>query len=102
MTSAALLGFPASSVTSSSYVVPSDAKANGLVDVLGGLETAITIAKERAGLSRDQHVKIIEIPKKGLFDLGMFMPKLFGIETTLASDTTIEMLKLDSDEQNLL
>ena len=70
-----------------------DAKANGLVDVLGGLETAITIAKERAGLSRDQHVKIIEIPKKGLFDLGMFMPKLFGIETTLASDPTIEMLK---------
>ena len=70
-----------------------DGKQNGLVDVLGGLETAINIAKERAGIPKDQDVTIIEMPKKGLIDFSMFMPKLFGIEAKTASDPTIELLK---------
>jgi protease IV len=70
-----------------------DGKANGLVDELGGLETAITIAKERAGLPPSQYVKIVEIPQKGLFDLSMFMPKLFGFEAQIKANPTIEMLK---------
>jgi protease IV len=70
-----------------------DGKQNGLVDVLGGLETAINIAKERAGIQKDQSVTIIEMPKKGLIDFSMFMPKLFGIETKIATDPTIELLK---------
>jgi protease-4 len=70
-----------------------DGKQNGLVDVLGGLETAINIAKERAGIPKDQDISIIEMPKKGLIDFSMFMPKLFGIETQIASDPMIELLK---------
>jgi protease-4 len=70
-----------------------DGKKNGLIDELGGLETAITIAKEKAGLAKDQTVKIVEIPKKGWFDAGAFVPKLIGVESVPASDKTIEMVK---------
>jgi protease-4 len=70
-----------------------DGKQNGLVDVLGGLETAINIAKDRAGISKDQDITIIEMPKKGLIDFSMFMPKLFGIEAKTTSDPTVELLK---------
>ncbi|WP_421917903.1 signal peptide peptidase SppA [Marinifilum sp.] len=38
-----------------------DAKENGLVDVLGGLETAIEIAKEKAGL---EDYRIVSLPKQ--------------------------------------
>ncbi|RPI01469.1 MAG: hypothetical protein EHM64_15665 [Ignavibacteriae bacterium] len=70
-----------------------DGKQNGLVDVLGGLETAIDIAKNRAGIPKYQECSIIEMPKKGLFDFSMFMPKLFGVETRITSDPTVELLK---------
>lgn len=56
-----------------------DGKKNGLVDVLGGLETAIRLAKERAGLSGET-VNIVEMPKAEPFDPNFFMPKLFGVE----------------------
>jgi len=70
-----------------------DAKQNGLVDILGGLETAVNIAKERAGIPKGQDVTIVEMPKKGLFDFSKFAPKFFGIETKALSDPTIELLK---------
>jgi len=70
-----------------------DGKQNGLVDVLGGMETAISIAKERAGIPKDQKVTIVEMPKKGLFDFNTLMPKFFGIETKSMSDPAIDMLK---------
>ncbi|MDI6765834.1 MAG: signal peptide peptidase SppA [Bacteroidota bacterium] len=59
-----------------------DGKENGLVDVLGGLETAIQIAKERAGICPKMDVTIVEYPEKGLFDMSAFMPKLlpFSVE----------------------
>lgn len=65
----------------------------GLVDELGGLETAIGIAKQKAGLSSGDNVTIVEIPKKGLFNAGAFVPKLFGIETVTAADKTLQMVK---------
>lgn len=70
-----------------------DGKKNGLVDVLGGLETAINIAKERAGIPKDQDVTILEMPKKGLFDFSVFVPKLFGTEIKTVTDPTIDLLK---------
>lgn len=70
-----------------------DGKSNGLVDILGGLETAVAIAKEKAGIPKEQSVEIIEMPKKGLFNAGAFVPKLFGVETVTASDQTFRMLK---------
>jgi protease-4 len=57
-----------------------DGAQNGLVDVLGGLETAIAIAKERAGIPKEQEVSILELPKKGLIDFSQFMPRLIGVD----------------------
>lgn len=71
-----------------------DGKQNGLIDVLGGLETAIQIAKDRAGLSKES-VRIIEMPKPEVFDPKMFMPKLFGIE--YQKNKMIEHLKFRLD-----
>ena len=63
---------------------------NGLVDVLGGLSTAINIAAEKAGLS-DSEYKIVEYPELGLINLNNLMPKPFGIE--IQSDKLLEDLK---------
>ena len=68
-----------------------DGKQNGLVDVLGGLETAIMIAKEKAGIPKDQEVKIVELPKPDLFNPNIFKPKLFGVK--YQEDEFIELLK---------
>ncbi|MFA5880039.1 MAG: signal peptide peptidase SppA [Candidatus Margulisiibacteriota bacterium] len=40
-----------------------DAKARGLVDDFGGLESAINAAKELAGISGNEFVEIVELPK---------------------------------------
>ena len=43
------------------------AKALGLVDVLGGLDTALSIAKEQAGFADDDDVNLIVLPKQKPF-----------------------------------
>jgi protease-4 len=40
------------------------AKANGLVDELGGLMRAIEIAKERAGIAADEDVEMVVYPAR--------------------------------------
>ncbi len=57
-----------------------DGIQNGLVDVLGGLETAIQIAKDRANICPDQDVNIVEYPEKGWVDMSFLTPKLFGVK----------------------
>ncbi len=68
-----------------------DGKQNGLVDVLGGLETAIQIAKVRANICSDQDVKIIEYPEKGWIDMSFLQPKLFGV--SVEDDPTLNYVK---------
>ena len=43
------------------------AKALGLVDEFGGLETALSIAKEQAGFADDEEVNLIVLPKQKPF-----------------------------------
>jgi protease IV len=46
------------------------ARANGLVDALGGLDRAIALAKQRAGISADTDVEIVTYPpRRTLYDL---------------------------------
>jgi protease-4 len=71
-----------------------EAKQIGLVDVLGGLATAINIAKEKAGLPKYQDVEIAEYPKKGLIDPSILLPKLFGVEIAKDKNELLEYLKL--------
>jgi protease-4 len=68
-----------------------DGKENGLVDVLGGLSDAIAIAKAKAGIGKDEEVKIVEYPAMGLFNIDTFAPRLFGID--VKKDATVEYLK---------
>jgi protease-4 len=52
----------------------------GLVDELGGIETAIGIAKAKAGIPEDEEVTLVQMPKPALFDPAIFAPKLIGIQ----------------------
>jgi protease-4 len=49
-----------------------DGRENGLVDRLGGLDMALRIAREAAGIGPEEAIEIVELPGKGLFkfDLG--------------------------------
>jgi protease-4 len=69
-----------------------DGKANGLVDELGGLETAILLAKQSAGIPADQPVTLVEAPKPDPFNTSIFSPKLIGLRALLAA-----WLSRDSD-----
>ncbi len=71
-----------------------EAKQIGLVDVLGGLATAIKIAKEKATIPEHQDVEIVEYPKMGLIDPSIFISKLFGVEVADDKNELLEYLKL--------
>ncbi len=48
-------------------------KKNGLVDRIGGLDLALCIAKEQAGLRPDERVDVVEYPRAPLFNLSALM-----------------------------
>ena len=70
-----------------------DGKQRGLVDVLGGLEAAIEIAKEKAGIEKRMEVGIVELPSKGLIDFSALMPRLIGLEERGEKNDILEMLR---------
>ncbi len=43
------------------------ARQRGLVDVLGGLDTAITVAKQRAKIPADEDVEVVPYPPRKAF-----------------------------------
>ena len=51
----------------------------GLADRIGGLETAIALAKEKIGLSADETVELMERPRPKLFSSALFRPRLLGL-----------------------
>jgi protease-4 len=51
---------------------------NGLIDAVGGLDDAIKIAREMAGIDPDEEVKLLDLSIKGLFDFGGFSPSPIG------------------------
>ncbi|MEO0166079.1 MAG: signal peptide peptidase SppA [candidate division WOR-3 bacterium] len=50
-------------------------KEIGLVDTLGGLETAIKIAKNLAGIEKEE-ITIVELPRPELFPPNLFTPRI--------------------------
>ncbi len=72
------------------------AKANGLVDEIGGLEKAISIAKELAKLPADKDIKRVAYPEpQTLFS------KYFGSEETTFSQTKHEEALINSLPEDL-
>ena len=53
----------------------------GLADQIGGLETAIALAKEKIGLSTDETIELLERPRPKLFSSALFRPRLLGLTT---------------------
>ncbi len=72
-----------------------DGLEHGLVDLLGGLATAVDVAKHRAGFGPDDEVEIVEYPVPGLFDLSKLLGGLVGSGTAFNRDIEkkIELLK---------
>ncbi|MCI0707595.1 MAG: signal peptide peptidase SppA [Ignavibacteriae bacterium] len=69
-----------------------DGLNNGLIDGLGGLETAIFVARHRAGIPADEQIEIIEMPEPGWFNTSSFIPKFFGVEAP-QPDPLVEYVK---------
>ncbi|MEK7727389.1 MAG: signal peptide peptidase SppA [candidate division KSB1 bacterium] len=71
-----------------------DGKTLGLVDDIGGLMTALAIAKQRAGFEADDDVELIEIPRnKGWFDFGS---RLSPLPAQISEDAVLRYLKMMS------
>lgn len=69
-----------------------DGVKNGLVDVLGGLDMAINIAVEKAGLT-NQPFKVIEMPERPLINLNRFIPSFLPSFINYNDDPVIKDLK---------
>lgn len=72
-----------------------DGKQNGLVDVLGGLNDAIEIARKKAGIKDNESFKVVEMPRPK-FDFNLGLLSMLGIEN---SDIARNIFKLfDNDK----
>lgn len=72
-----------------------DGLNNGLIDVIGGLETAVKIAVQKAGLKYILY-DIIEMPERPLIDISKLMPSFIPGLIKLDEDPFINDLKLRS------
>ena len=68
-----------------------EARGLGLVDVIGGLEDALRIAKQRANIDVNDEVAIVEMPDRGWFDFRSLMPRPFQ-GSVVSVDPVIEQL----------
>ena len=57
----------------------SAALERGLVDQLGGLEVAVELARERAGIDPNERIQLVEIPRRALVNPGLLGPGLIGL-----------------------
>jgi len=72
-----------------------DGKELGLVDDIGGMMTAIAVARQEAGLTRDQEIELVEIPKhKGLIK---FSPKIPFLPVEIENDPVYKYIKMVTD-----
>ncbi len=63
-----------------------EALKHGLVDRLGGMDVALSLAKERAGIRKDQDVQLVVLPeRKGLIET-LLERQEEGVETRLPRD----------------
>jgi len=70
------------------------AKENGLVDMLGGLNLALAIAKEKAGIPQDKEVEIVTLPERK-FSLSL------GLGTALSSSLDLKSIIQELEKGNI-
>ena len=72
-----------------------DGKELGLVDEIGGMMTAIAVARHDAGLSIDDETELVEIPRhKGLFEFKSRIPTL---SADIENDPIFRYIKMFTD-----
>jgi protease-4 len=71
----------------------------GLVDRLGGLDVAINLAKEMAGLPDDEPIELIERPNSSLFSPNLFQPRL--LSATMRRDPHLDYLRFRLEHNGL-
>lgn len=65
----------------------------GLIDMLGGIETAINVAKKKAGLENVE-IDLVSMPSASLVDFSGLMPKLIGVDVKqVLEDPILQALK---------
>ena len=79
----------------------SEGKKLGLVDLIGGLDDAVRIARQKAGVDGHEDVTIVELPRPGLFDFSRLFPNLLGLGQMGAADPMIEHLKFRLEHNGL-
>jgi protease-4 len=57
------------------------AKSRGLVDELGGLQDALQLARQRAQLPAGARIEVVELPRPGLINPEVLMPKVAPLGT---------------------
>jgi ClpP class serine protease len=74
------------------------ARQRRLVDLIGGLDDAVRLAREKAHIAPDRNVEVVEFPEKGLFNPDVFMPKLFGVHPAVEkTNPRMDLWKLITD-----
>jgi protease-4 len=69
-------------------------KKNGLVDEIGGLMTALSIARKKAGFEPDEEIDIIEIPKSmGLINTGRLLSPMRRLPEVIVDEPVYQYLK---------
>jgi protease-4 len=69
-----------------------DGAKNGLVDLLGGLDLAIRVAKDRAEIPPDELIEIVESPEVGWFNFSALVPTIIGMDEPTAKDPLLEYI----------
>ncbi len=59
----------------------SDGRIVGLVDTLGGLDLAIKIARDMAGIDKKADINIVEYPKRKMLNPEILKPKLLSLDS---------------------
>lgn len=73
-----------------------DGKQIGLVDDIGGLMMAIDFAKQDAGISRDEKIDIVELPRnRGLMELAPFSESALD---KIEQDPIVQYIKMAMDD----
>jgi protease-4 len=70
-----------------------DGKEIGLVDHIGGIELAIALAKEKAGIAKEKEISVKEYIVQPYFNIGDLLSLFNGVKETVEEDPSVKQIK---------
>jgi protease-4 len=70
-----------------------DGKEIGLVDHIGGIELAIALAKEKAGIAKEKEITVKEYIVQPYFNIGDLLSMVKGVKETVEEDPSVQQFK---------